>query len=126
SGRHRLARTGRRAGGQHRRRRRARPRRGGLPAMSSMVGDHVAAVWDAEIVPALERYIRIPNVSPDYDAEWEDHGHMDEAVQLVVDWCSARPIRGLTVDVQRLPGRTPLVICEVPASDGSLADRTVL
>jgi acetylornithine deacetylase/succinyl-diaminopimelate desuccinylase-like protein len=65
-------------------------------------------------------------VSVAYDAEWEAHGYMDEAVQLVREWCAARPIEGLTVDVHRLPGRTPLVLAEVPANTPSLADRTVL
>ena len=35
-------------------------------------------------------------------------------------------IAGLTVDVQRLPGRTPLIVFEVPATDPALAERTVL
>ena len=51
---------------------------------------------------------------------------MEEAVQLVREWCAARPIDGLTVDVHRIPGRTPLIVAEVPASDPALADRTVL
>ena len=38
---------------------------------------------------------------------------METAVGLIRDWCAARPIGGLTVDVQRLPGLTPLIVCEV-------------
>ena len=51
---------------------------------------------------------------------------MEEAVVMIRDWCAARPITGLTVDVHRLPGLTPLIVCEVPASDPALTDRTVL
>ena len=51
---------------------------------------------------------------------------MEEATALIRDWCAARPIEGLTVDVHRLPGLTPLIVCEVPASDPALAERTVL
>ena len=61
-----------------------------------------------------------------YDPDWVAHGHMEAAVGLVHDWCAARPIPGLTVDVQRIPGRSPLIVCEIPATDTSLADRTVL
>ena len=92
----------------------------------SAISEHVERVWADDIMPALQRYIAIPNVSASYDADWEAHGHMEEAVQLVRDWCAARPIDGLTVDVQRIPGRTPLIVCEVPATDPALADRTVL
>ena len=70
-------------------------------------------VWDREIVPALTDYIRIPNVSPAYDAGWETAGHMDRAVELARAWCAARPIEGLTVEVLALEGRTPLLLCDV-------------
>lgn len=88
--------------------------------------EQIDRVWSDEIVPVLCEYIAIPNVSVDFDADWEAHGHMERAVTLVRDWCAARPIVGLTVEVQRLPGRTPLIVCEIPASDRELADRTVL
>ena len=83
----------------------------------SAISGHVERVWADDITPALQRYIAIPNVSVSYDADWEAHGYMDEAVQLVREWCAARPIKGITVDVHRIPGRTPLILVEVPASD---------
>jgi acetylornithine deacetylase/succinyl-diaminopimelate desuccinylase-like protein len=86
----------------------------------------IDAHWTNDVLPALGEYIRIPNVSPAFDRAWEANGHMERAVALVRDWCAARPIEGLTVDVHRLPGLTPVVVCEVPASDPALAARTVL
>jgi hypothetical protein len=32
--------------------------------------------WDAEILPALTKYIKIPNKSVHFDPDWERHGHM--------------------------------------------------
>ena len=48
---------------------------------------------------------------------------MERAVELVARLVS-RPgsIDGLDVDVQRLDGRTPLIVVEVPATDPALAD----
>src|SRR5262249_57254284 len=37
-----------------------------------------------------------------------------------------RPIEGLRVEVHELPGRTPLVLCEVPAAGTATGDDTVL
>jgi acetylornithine deacetylase/succinyl-diaminopimelate desuccinylase-like protein len=88
--------------------------------------EHVDRVWNDEIVPALCDYIEIPNVSKAFDPDWEANGHVERAVDLVRRWCAARPIAGLRVDVQRLDGRTPLIVCEVPATDPALAERTVL
>ena len=86
------------------------------------------AAWDDEIIPALTDYIRIPAKSKAFDADWEAHGHLDAAVELIRAWCAARPIEGLTVEVVRLPGLTPVILMEVPATAGSgaVTDDTVL
>lgn len=70
-------------------------------------------LWDESIVPALCDYVRIPNKSPNFDPNWERHGHMDEAARLLADWCRAQPIKGMSVEIVRLEGRTPLVFIEV-------------
>jgi len=72
--------------------------------------------WDAEITPRLMDYIRIPNKSPLFDANWEEHGHMEAAVQLAETWCRQQPIDGMRVEVVRLAGRTPLLFIEIPGS----------
>lgn len=79
---------------------------------------HSEIVWEDSILPALERYIAIPNRSPAFDPQWREHGHMERAVSLIADWCRARPVPGLTLEVVRLPNRTPLILMEAPG-DGS-------
>lgn len=74
-----------------------------------------ARLWDDEILPALEEYIRIPCVSPAYRPTWAKDADLDRAVALVRRWCESRPLQGLSVDVLRLEGRTPLLLVEVPA-----------
>ncbi|MCP5068502.1 MAG: M20/M25/M40 family metallo-hydrolase, partial [bacterium] len=76
----------------------------------------VDACWEDEIVPQLIEYIRIPNKSPLFDPDWDAHGHMEEATQLIADWCRARPIQGLQLEIARLPGRTPLIWMEIPGT----------
>src|SRR5690606_25277272 len=70
-------------------------------------------LWDDSIVPQLVEYIRIPNKSPAFDPDWEAHGYMDDAVRLLADWCTAQEIPGLTLEVVRLPGRTPVIFMEI-------------
>jgi acetylornithine deacetylase/succinyl-diaminopimelate desuccinylase-like protein len=77
---------------------------------------HSESIWEASILPALERYIAIPNRSPAFDPQWREHGHMERAVALVADWCRARPVPGLALDVVRLPNRTPLIFMELPGA----------
>ena len=63
-----------------------------------------ADAWDGEIVPQLVEYIRIPNKSPMFDADWQAHGYMDDAVELLADWARAQPIAGMQRR-GRAPGR---------------------
>jgi acetylornithine deacetylase/succinyl-diaminopimelate desuccinylase-like protein len=82
----------------------------------------VQDAWDSRIVPTLEQYVRIPAKSPGFDREWQAHGHLDQAVELAARWARERPVEGLRVEVVRLPGRTPVLLMEVPGT----ADETVL
>jgi acetylornithine deacetylase/succinyl-diaminopimelate desuccinylase-like protein len=68
------------------------------------------------IVPRLCDYIRIPNKSPLFDVNWQKNGHMDRAAELMADWCREQPIDGLTVEILRAKGRTPLLFCEIPGA----------
>src|SRR5262245_61488647 len=77
---------------------------------------HVERVFGDSAVPALERYIEIPNRSPLFDPDWERAGHMERAVELISAWCRARAVPGLVVEVIRLPGRTPLLWLEAPGA----------
>jgi acetylornithine deacetylase/succinyl-diaminopimelate desuccinylase-like protein len=81
------------------------------------------AIFEDSIVPRLSDYIRIPNKSPLFDAEWQAHGHMDRAAELMAAWCREQPIAGLKVAIVRAPGRTPVLFCEIP---GSGADTVLL
>jgi acetylornithine deacetylase/succinyl-diaminopimelate desuccinylase-like protein len=78
----------------------------------------VQRTWDADIVPALTEYIRIPAKSPMYDEGWAEHGHIDRAVTLITDWARGRRLEGLAIEVVRLPGRTPVILMEVPGAGG--------
>jgi acetylornithine deacetylase/succinyl-diaminopimelate desuccinylase-like protein len=72
--------------------------------------------WSDEIVPALVEYIKIPNKSPAFDPDWAARGYMDEAVVLFERWARAKlpSFPGATIEVVRLPGRTPIILIEVP------------
>ena len=86
----------------------------------------IARQWDAEIVPELTDYIRVPAKSPHFDAAWEAHGHIERAIRAAERWARAQPVRGLVVEIVRLPGRTPVLYYDEPASGGAGGGRTVL
>ena len=80
-------------------------------------------IWDESIVPTLCDYVRIPNKSPNFDPDWDSHGYMDQAAELMAEWCRKQPIRGMHIEVVRLEGRTPLLFIEI---DGANDDTALL
>jgi len=76
----------------------------------------VNKVWDDSIIPELSDYIKIPNKSPSFDPDWEAHGHMEQAVEMLERWCEKQPIEGMEVEVVRIPGRTPVLFIEIPGT----------
>jgi acetylornithine deacetylase/succinyl-diaminopimelate desuccinylase-like protein len=75
-------------------------------------------LFERDVMPVLEDYVAIPCLSPDFDPEWASHGHIGQAARLLADWAGARPLPGLTVEVSQLPGLTPVIVAEVPATPG--------
>jgi acetylornithine deacetylase/succinyl-diaminopimelate desuccinylase-like protein len=75
---------------------------------------HIARTWEDSVVDRLVAYVRIPNKSPVFDPEWESHGYMEQAAQLMAEWCRAQPLAGMRVTLQRLAGRTPLLLADIP------------
>ena len=78
----------------------------------------ISIQWDAEIVPQLAEYIRIPAKSPHFDPQWEINGHIERAIRLAEAWVGKQPVRGLTFEIVRLPGRTPLLYFDVAGTGG--------
>ena len=78
--------------------------------------DHVSHAWDSEIVPRLTEYVSIPAKSPMFDADWAKNGLLDLVVRNSAQWIEAQKVAGLTLEVVRLPGRTPVLFFEVAAT----------
>lgn len=82
--------------------------------------------WDKDIIPQLEEYIRIPNLSPAFDPEVLTNGHQDKAIDLMVNWVKEQPVKGMAVEVVRETGRTPVIFIEVEASAGAGKETVLL
>ncbi|NOT56115.1 MAG: M20/M25/M40 family metallo-hydrolase, partial [Deltaproteobacteria bacterium] len=74
----------------------------------------VETVWTEKIIPALQKYLTIPNQSPLYDPNWSTNGYQNQATDLIANWIRRQNVPGLTLKVERLPGRTPLLFIEIP------------
>ncbi|MEC5212434.1 acetylornithine deacetylase/succinyl-diaminopimelate desuccinylase-like protein [Polaromonas sp. CG_9.5] len=76
----------------------------------------VTTQWDDDIVQQLTDYIAIPAKSPSFDADWAQHGHIDTVMRHAATWVEAQKVEGLTLEIVRLEGRTPVLFFEIPAT----------
>lgn len=78
--------------------------------------------WEEEILPGLTAYIAVPNVSVMFDADWEAHGYMEEALEMGRAFMQKHAPEDATLHVGRIPGRTPLLLLDCPGT----AEGTIL
>jgi acetylornithine deacetylase/succinyl-diaminopimelate desuccinylase-like protein len=89
----------------------------------SRLRQFILDLWHSSIIDRLQAYIRIPNKSPSFDPDWQAHGYMDQAIELMAAWCRAQSIPGMQVEVRKLPDITPLLLVNIP---GDLAGTVLL
>ncbi len=89
--------------------------------------DQISRSWDDRIVPALTEYIAIPAKSPMFAPDWEQQGHLETVLRNAADWVLAQKVAGLTLEIVRQPGRTPVLFFEVEGTqDKAASSPTVL
>ncbi|MEO7952979.1 MAG: peptidase M20, partial [Polaromonas sp.] len=76
----------------------------------------VTAQWDGDIVQQISDYIAIPAKSPTFDADWAAHGFIDTVARNAAAWVEAQKVEGLSLEIVRLEGRTPVLFFEIPAT----------
>ena len=82
--------------------------------------------WDDEILPALTDYIAVPAKSPMFDLDWASNGFIERVITDAAQWAERQPVRGLKVEIIRLPDRTPVIFFEAPATRSNSSDTIVL
>ncbi|MGH3877686.1 MAG: M20/M25/M40 family metallo-hydrolase [Actinophytocola sp.] len=89
---------------------------------NAVVRSTVERVWDDAVLTSLAEFVSIPALSPIFDANWAASGHLDAAVEHVRRWLVGRGIEGATAEVLRLPGKSPVLLFEVPPTGEVRAD----
>ncbi len=82
--------------------------------------------WDREIIPALVDYIAIPAKSPAFDPDWEKNQYLERVIRDAARWIEAQKVSGLRLEIVRLPGRTPVIYFEAPATRKDNGDTVLM
>src|ERR1035441_10744526 len=77
--------------------------------------------FERDALDTLLTYAAIPCLSPDYDAQWVEHGYIDAATELLATWARERTFANVDVTIHRLEGRTPVLVVTVEATAAGTA-----
>jgi acetylornithine deacetylase/succinyl-diaminopimelate desuccinylase-like protein len=80
--------------------------------------EYVDKEFDAHVIPTLIEYIKIDNLSINYDPEWATNGKDMKAAQLLLDWALAQNVKGCTGRIMKLEGLSPLIHLEIESNGG--------
>ena len=80
--------------------------------------------WDSWWVPALQDFVRIPNLTTMVDPEYLTNGKVELAMKQVDERIQALGVKGLSMKVYRAENNLPMVVYVVEGSEG--VDKNVL
>ena len=79
---------------------------------------NIEAKWDDWYVKGLSDFIRVPNLSPNYDANFSTNGLIEQAMELVDTYVNQLEIAGLTKKIFQPEGSCPLIVYVVEPTHG--------
>ena len=93
------------------------------PAFDASVAGEL---FERDGLPALSEYVAFECLSPDFDHDWASRGEIDRAIALLATWCEERHLPATSIEIVRLEGRTPVLLCDVAATPDSTGRPTTL
>lgn len=79
-----------------------------------IITSSVEKLWVEQVLPGLSEFMKIPAVSPAYDAEWEANGYLRKAGEQMAAWAAEQEISGLSGEMIQLEGRSPVLFIDIP------------
>ena len=79
---------------------------------------NIDAKWDDWYVKGLSDFIRVPNLSPNYDAQFLTNGLIEQAIELVDNYVNQLQIEGISRKVFQPEGSCPMVVYVVEPTQG--------
>jgi acetylornithine deacetylase/succinyl-diaminopimelate desuccinylase-like protein len=75
---------------------------------------------DTGLIPALIEFIKVPSLSTEFDSEWETNGHLEKAMNIMIDYINSLEIQNYKYEVLKEPGRPWLYFGSIEATNPSL------
>ena len=86
---------------------------------------YIEKQFTINVLPNLMNFIRIPNLSPLFDPNWNKNGLLLKAANLIVSYAKSLNIKNAEINLLQDSPYTPLIFIDIPASRQN-DERTIL
>lgn len=80
--------------------------------------EYLEKEFSATIIPTLMEYIKIDNLSKNFDPEWNTNGKLEKAARLLLDWALKQNVKGLKGELLKIDDLSPLIHIEIESNGG--------
>ena len=77
---------------------------------------YIEKMFTYNLIPNLMEFIRIPNLSPAYDYDWNTNGFLLKAANLIVSYAKSLDIKNAQINLIQDKGYTPVIFLDISAS----------
>ena len=77
---------------------------------------YIEKMFTYNLLPTLIDFIRIPNLSPAYDYNWNTNGLLLKAANLIISYAKSLDIKNANINLIQDKGRTPLIFIDISAT----------
>ena len=79
----------------------------------------IESEFEKSVLPGLCDFIKIDNLSPFFDPEWNSNGKLEKAAEFLLNWVNAQGVKGLKAEILKDEDKTPLLLVEIDANGRS-------
>jgi len=79
-----------------------------------------------DALPILMEYIKIHNLTPSVDPEWNTNNYQMDAAKLLSNWVQNQNIKGLNLTLIKDSDKTPVIYIEIPAFNSASKETFLL
>lgn len=80
--------------------------------------EYIDKEFESNVIPTLMDYVRIDNLSPAYDPEWETNGKAEKAANLLLTWALNQGVKGIKGEILKKKGLSPVIFLEIEPQGG--------
>ena len=86
---------------------------------------YIEKQFELNVLPNLMNFIRIPNLSPDFDPDWNKNGLLLKAANLIISFAKSLNIKNAEINLLQDSPYAPLIFIDIPSTRHN-DNRTVL